>query len=72
MTKPTSYYVVMQDFGARGLEANVHPEETREDILAMLKSGEFSNVVFIHHIDGVNAKDVTSEMTAEADALRAA
>jgi hypothetical protein len=72
MTKSTSYYVVMQRFST-GLEANVHPEETRDDIIAMLKSGEFSNVVFIHHImDGAFIRDVTDELTTEADALRAA
>ena len=72
MTKPTYYYVVMQRFST-GLEANVHPEETREDILAMLKSGEFSNVVFIHYVNiDAGVIDVTDVLMAEADALRAA
>ena len=71
MTKRTShsYYVVMQDFGKKGLEAVVHPEDTRRDILAQLASGESKHVVFIHHVDGLYVEDVTDELFDEAEAL---
>lgn len=66
--RPThSYYVVMIDHGKRGLEAIVHPENTRRDIVAMLKSGESKHVVFIHHVDGLLVEDVTSEIFDQAE-----
>jgi hypothetical protein len=67
-----SYYVAMIDYGTAGLEANVHPEDTRRDIIDMLKSGETKHVVFIHHVDGLLIEDVTEELFNEAEAeLRA-
>ncbi len=63
-----SYYVVMEDHGKRGLEAIVHPEDTRRTIVEMLKSGESKHVVFIHHVDGLFIEDVTSEIFDEAEA----
>jgi hypothetical protein len=70
-TKRTShsYYVVMIDFGKKGLEAIVHPEDTRRDIVAQLASGESKHVVFIHHVDGLYIEDVTNELFDEAEAL---
>ena len=75
-SKPTrtshSYFVVMIDYGKRGLEAVVHPEDTRRDIVAQLASGESKHVVFIHHVDGLFIEDVTNELFDEAEAsLRA-
>jgi len=64
-----SYYVVMQDYGKKGLEAVVHPEDTRRDIVAQLASGESKHVVFIHHVDGLYVEDVTNELFDEAEAL---
>jgi hypothetical protein len=64
-----SYFVVMMDFGRRGLEAIVRPEDTRRDIVEMLASGEKQNVVFIHHVDGLYVEDVTKELIDEAGAL---
>ncbi len=56
-----SYFVVMIDFGARGLEAIVQPEITRREVIARIKSHEYQNIVFIHHI----ADGIVDEMTDE-------
>lgn len=64
-----SYYVVMCDFGQRGFEAVVHPEDTRRDVVAKLTSGEYKHVAFIHHVDDLLVDDVTSELLDEAEAL---
>jgi hypothetical protein len=65
-----SYFVVMQDYGKRGLEAVVHPETTRIGIVDMIMNGEFKHVAFIHHIDGLYIEDVTDELFEAAEALR--
>jgi hypothetical protein len=71
--KPTrtshSYFVVMLDLGKRGLEAIVHPEDTRRNIVAQLASGESKHVCFIHHVDGLYVEDVTDELFNEAEAI---
>jgi hypothetical protein len=71
--KPTrtthSYFVVMCDYGQCGLEAVVHPEDTRRDIVAQLASGESKHVAFIHHVDGLFIEDVTDELFDEAEAI---
>jgi hypothetical protein len=69
-SKPTShsYFVVMQNFGRRGLEANVHPEDTRRQIVEGLKEGQYTHVVFIHHVEGGLVEDVTDELFEEAGA----
>jgi hypothetical protein len=66
-----AYYVVMED-RASGMEAIVHPEETRRDIVARLKSGDYApQIAFIHHVDGLFVEDVTIELFNEAEiALR--
>lgn len=64
-----SYFVVMQNFGKRGLEAIVHPEDTRRAIVEMLASGESKHVMFIHHVDGLFVEDVTDELFDAAEAL---
>lgn len=64
-----SYYVAMIDFGKAGLEAIVHPEDTRRDIIEMLASGETKHVVFIHYVDGLLIEDVTDELFDAAEAL---
>jgi len=72
-----SYYVVMIDYappspgkkGPSGLEAVVHPEDTRRDIVAQLASGESKHVAFVHHVDGLFIEDVTDEIFNEAEAL---
>lgn len=64
-----SYFVVMQDFGRSGLEAIVHPEDTRRQIVRNLREGQYTNVQFIHHVEGGIIEDVTSELLDEAEAL---
>lgn len=63
------YFIVMCDYGKRGLEATVQPELTRRAIVEQLASGESKHVVFIHHVDGLFIEDVTDELFDEAEAL---
>ena len=64
-----SYFVVMIDYGRRGLEAVVDPEMTRRDVVACIQSGEYRNIAFIHHVTMNDAPaDVTAELMAEAGA----
>jgi hypothetical protein len=61
-----SYYVVMIDYG-KSLEALVDPEFTRREVVSRIKSSEYKNIVFIHHITMGNLpEDVTEELQAEA------
>lgn len=63
MTKTShSYFVVMIDHGKRGLEAIVHPEQTRRDVVAKIKSGEYRDIAFVHHI---TMNDFPEDVTAE-------
>ena len=67
-----SYFVVMQDFGKRGLEATVKPELTRRDIIDMVRFGEFKDIVFVHFIEpglvsGYLVEDVTQEILDAAE-----
>jgi hypothetical protein len=64
-----SYFVVMCDYGKRGLEATVQPELTRLGVVQMLATGESKHVVFIHHVDGLFVEDVTDELFNEAEAI---
>jgi hypothetical protein len=69
-----SYYVVMIDFGRRGLEAIVDPELTRQNIIGRIASHEYDpdRIVFIHHVDGLYVEDVTDELKRHAGVLEAA
>lgn len=68
-----SYYVVMIDFGKRGLEAIVDPEITRRGVVARISAGEYTNIAFIHHIEGGYVFDCTDDLMTEAGvALEAA
>lgn len=64
-----SYYVVMEDHGKNGLEAIVHPEETRRAIVDRLKKGDYASsiIAFIHHVDDLLIEDVTAELFDEAE-----
>ena len=65
VAKP-SYFVVMIDYGRRGLEAVVDPEITERGVIARLQCGEYTNVGYIHHVhDGV-VEDVTDALFARA------
>ena len=63
-----SYFVVMIDYGQRGLEAIVQPEITRREVIARLKSGEYQNVEFIHYVVDGLMEDVTFELIEAAEA----
>lgn len=65
-----SYFVCMQDTGRHGLEANVQPEITRREVVSRLVTGEYRDVAFIHHVDGLFVEDLTIEIMAEAEAER--
>jgi hypothetical protein len=64
-----SYYVTMIDYGKRGLEAIVDPEITRQGVVDRIKSHEYQNIVFIHHVDGLYIEDVTDELIDAAEFL---
>jgi hypothetical protein len=64
-----SYFVVMVDFGRRGLEAVVQPELTRSNIIDRLRTGEYGNVVFIHHVADGFVDDVTHELVEASEQL---
>ena len=64
-----SYFVVMIDHGRLGLEAIVQPEITRSEVIRRLKTGEYQNVSFIHHVDDGLVEDVTGELIDAAEAL---
>ena len=64
-----SYFIVMIDYGRRGLEAVVDPEMTRSEVVSRLQSGEYQNVAFIHHVEDGLVDDVTAELIGAAEAL---
>jgi hypothetical protein len=63
-----SYFVVLIDYGRRGLEATVDPEITRRGVVDRVKSGEYKRIVCIHHIEDGYVSDVTHEIMEEAGA----
>jgi len=67
-----SYYVVMIDYGKRGLEAIVDPEVTRRGVVARISAGEYTNIAFIHHIEGGHVFDCTDELMHDAGLVEAA
>ena len=64
-----SYFVVMESHGKRGLEAVVHPEDSRRAVIEMLAHGEYKHVVFIHAVEDLYIEDVTQELFDEAEKL---
>lgn len=63
-----SYFVVMQDFGRRGREAVVDPENTYRDVVDLVASGEYRNIIFIHHVvSGEPPEDLTEEILSAAE-----
>jgi hypothetical protein len=62
-----SYFVVMVDLGHLGLEAIVQPEITRRAIIDRIKSGEYRDIVFVHHVDDLLVEDVTAELIDAAE-----
>lgn len=61
-----SYYVVMIDYGKRGLEGIVDPEITRRGVVARIATGEYNNIAWIQHIEGGHVFDCTDELMHEA------
>jgi hypothetical protein len=63
-----SYYVVMIDYGRRGLEAIVDPELTKQNVIGRIASHEYDpeQIVFIHHVDGLFVEDVTADLMSHA------
>lgn len=66
--QPTShsYYAVFIDYGRKGLEAIVDPEVTRRGIVERIRTGEYQNIAFIHHVDGLYVYDCTDELMHDA------
>jgi hypothetical protein len=62
------YFVVMKDLGRLGREAIVDPEHTRSHVIAGIKSGQYGNFSFIHHVADGLVDDVTVELINEAEA----
>ena len=38
-------------------------QPARREVVSRIKSGEYRNIAFIHHIDGLFVEDVTDELT---------
>lgn len=66
----TSYFVVMQDYGRRGREAIVDPEITYSDVVDRIRTAEYKNVLFVHHIDESGVEDVTEAALYDAGIIR--
>lgn len=54
---------------AAGVEAVVDPEITRRDVISRLISREYDDVLFVHHVIGMNVHDVTLELQMEASVM---
>jgi len=64
----TEYFVVLQDYGTRGLEAVVDPALSRSDIVDRIKTREYDNIVQIDHVQFGVVIDATKELIDEAEA----
>lgn len=64
-----SYFVVMVDYGRRGLEAIVDPEITERGVIARLQCGEYTNVAFIHFVSSEGVQDVTDVLLMQSGVL---
>lgn len=67
-----SYFVVMIDYGHRGLEAIVDPAITLRGVIARLSCGEYTNVAFVQHIHDGIVEDVTDAVFEAAGVMEAA
>ena len=65
-----SYFVVMIDYGKRGREAVADPEITYRGIVERVASGEYKDILFIHHIDDTGVEDITEAVMHDADLSR--
>lgn len=64
-----SYFVVLIDYGKRGIEAIVQPEITRAEVIRRLQSGEYKNVLHIDYVEDGLVDDLTHELIDEAEKL---
>ena len=68
MPRPSAYYVVLCDYPEqRRREAIVDPEMTRTDVVARIKSHEYQDILFIHHVEDGLVEDVTAELIDAAE-----
>lgn len=67
-----SYFIVMIDYGRLGLEAVVHPEDTRRNVIDYIreKLGDDLEIPFIHHVHDGSVEDVTEELMQVARAFQ--
>ena len=65
-TDRNSYYVVMIDYGRKGREAIVDPEITYRGVVDRVRSHEYKDILFIHHIDETGVEDVTDAILEAA------
>lgn len=61
------YFIVMRDFGSIGREAVVDPQHTRRDIVGLIATREWEDVIFVHEVRDGTVTDVTEEIMAEAE-----
>jgi hypothetical protein len=74
-----NYFVIMTDLGRQGLEAIVHPEDTRREMTARVREylGDGKEIAFVHEVcsyaDGLPmiTTDITEEVIDEARSLMA-
>jgi hypothetical protein len=66
-----SFYVLMIDYGKKGLEAVVSPEQTRrsiiEEVRGIISEGR-NSVAFVKFVDGNYIEDCTDDIVAAAEA----
>jgi hypothetical protein len=67
-TQP-NYFVCLMDYRSAGQEAIVDPTIDRAEVIARLKTREYKNVVWIHHIHDGLVEDVTLALIGEARGL---
>lgn len=67
------YFVIMTDLGRLGLEAIVHPEDTRRSVIERVREylGDGKGIAFIHEVNDFGdghmiVSDVKDEIIAEA------
>ena len=61
-----SYFVVMENFGSRGLAAQVDPDVSRVETITRIVTGQYRDIEYIHHVHDGRVEDVTEELTEAA------
>jgi len=66
-TAPTpEYFVVMEDFGRKGRQAQPDPELTRANIVDNIRTKQYGAIAFIHWCHDGECEDVTNDLLREA------